>query len=354
MPPCRSHGPETARILTLIEIVQARYGSMLQSYAFKNRDGLHGVFQKDGNTVHYYVTDHFYPIHGCSEWSRWVDQVEAGYTQGDKDTPTEASISFYLLRHAETINHEVFELTKVDKPGYYFRRINRGNVGFDYVNDAFHLDLRAYRNIQASLDDLFNVIEPDPRNFGSYGHKIRELLILACTEVEFLLLKVLTENGYIRKDFYTTADYVLCLDIFRLNLWKVELIQYPAIKTFVPFSGWDKNNATKSLPWYSAYNAVKHNRGDNIAEANFEHALNAVAALHILLEAQYGRWIFERMHQRSEARSLFVTVVHPSWVPAEMSVPIFCNYKGDTSWDIHEYFSIYPLPPKPPRKPKNC
>lgn len=325
---------------------------MLQSFAFKNRDGLHGVFQKEGDIVHYHVANYRYPIHGCSEWSRWTQQVEGGYCQGDKDNPSADSISFYLLRYVETINHEVFELTAIDKPGYYFPRINRGNVGFNYVNDAFHLDARAYRNIQASLDTLFNVIEPDPRNFGSYGHKIRELLILASTEVEFLLLKALTENGYEKKGVYTTADYVHCLELFRLSLWKVELIQYPAIKTFVPFAGWDKNNATKSLAWYSAYNAVKHNRGDNIVEANFEHVLDAVAALHILLEAQYGFGIFERFHQRSEERSLFTTVVLPSWVPAEMSVPIFRNYEGDTNWDSHQYFSVHPMPTKPPRKPK--
>lgn len=324
---------------------------MLQSFAFKNREGLHGVFQKDGDIVHYYVSNSFYPIRGCSEWSRWRQQVEGGYCQGDTERPSEASVSFYLQRHAETINHEVVELTTVDKPGFYFPRINRGNVGFNYVNDAFHLDARAYRNIQTSLDALFNVIEPDSRNFGSYGHKIRELLILACTEVEFLLLKALTENGYAKKAVYTTSDYAHCLDLFRLDQWKIELIQYPAIKTFIPFNGWDKTNATKSLSWYSAYNAVKHNRGDNIAEANFEHALDAVAALHILLEAQYGIGVFDKFLQRSEERSLFTTIVFPSWKSSEMSVPIIRNYQGDTSWtNSHEYFSVHPLPLQNPKR----
>ncbi|MFJ3370578.1 hypothetical protein [Pseudomonas sp. NPDC086251] len=172
--------------------------------------------------------------------------------------------------------------------------------------------------------------------------------------MEFLLLKALTENGFTKKVIYTTTDYAHCLDLFRLNQWKVELIQYPAIKTFVPFKGWDKDNATKSLPWYSAYNAVKHNRGDNIAEANFEHVLDAVAALHILLEAQYGLAVFDKLNQRSEERSLFMTVVLPAWTPSEMSVPIFRNYQGDTSWaGSHEYFSVHPLAPKKPENRRN-
>ncbi|NYT60627.1 hypothetical protein H0A65_17055 [Alcaligenaceae bacterium] len=140
---------------------------MLQSFTFKNRDGQHGVFQKNGNIVHLNVAHHNYPIYECLEWSQWVQQVDLGYAEGDKDTPTATSIGFFLRSHAEIISHEVVELTAVDKPGYYFPRINRGNVDFDYINDAFHLDLRAYRNIQASLDNLFDVIEPDSRNFGS-------------------------------------------------------------------------------------------------------------------------------------------------------------------------------------------
>ncbi|MEB6590506.1 hypothetical protein MXM82_15360 [Pseudomonas asiatica] len=329
---------------------------MLQSFAFKNRDGLHGIFQKEGDIVHYHVANHWYPIRGCSNWSQWRQQVEGGYRKGEIDSPSAESISYYLLRYAETINHEVAELAPVSKPGFYYPRINRGNIGFNYVSDAYHLDVRAYRNIQASLDGLFDVIEPSARNFGSYGHKIRELLIIACTEVEFLLLKALTDNGYTKKTRYTTSDYANCLDLFRLDQWKVELNQYPAIKTFMPFKGWDKGNATKSLPWYNAYNAVKHNRGDNIADANFEHALDAVAALHILLEAQYGRSVFDKISQRSEERSLFMTVVLPSWLPSEMSVPILRNHTGETHWvESQEYFLVNPLPSQKPerqRKPQ--
>lgn len=318
---------------------------MLQSFAFKNRSGQCGFFQKDGEVIHYYVDDLFYPVSGCSKWSNWVLQVEGGYRQGDTENPSIESISFFLLRHAETISHEIVELAKIERPGYYFPRVNRGNARFNYVSDAFHLDARAYRNIQGYLDDLFNVIEPDPRNFGSYGHKIRELLILACTEVEFLLLKALTENGYVKKAVYTTADYVHCLDLFRLDFWRVELVQYPAIKTFAPFAKWDKENSTKSLPWYRAYNAVKHNRGDNIVEANFEHALDAVAALHILLEAQYGIEVFNRVRQRSEEKSVFLTVVFPSWAAAELSAPIFREYEGEAEWiGPHKYFSLHSLP----------
>ncbi|MNI04596.1 hypothetical protein D3C73_575220 [compost metagenome] len=320
---------------------------MRQSFSFKNRQGTHGVFQKSGNTIYYYLDNNHFPIQGTAQWEQWTQQVDGGYLKGDKETPTVDSISFFLLRYAETINHEVFELTEIESPGEYFPRINRGNIDFNYINDSFHLDMRSYRNIQNSLDDLFNVIEPDKKNFSSYGHKIRELLIISCTEVEYLLLKALTENGYTKKSIYKTIDYINCLTLFRLNEYKATLTQYSNIKIFSPFDGWDRNSPTRSLRWYDAYNAVKHNRGDNIAEANFEHVLDSVAAIHILLEAQYGGKIFDKFHQRSDDKSLFTTTAAPTWIPLEMSIPIFEGPSGKAKWThSREYYSIHPLSKK--------
>lgn len=328
---------------------------MSQSYAFKNKQGNLGLFQKDGDVVHYHINNGMFPIYGCHSWTRWVHQVEAGYQKGDKENPTPDSISFYLSDHAESVNHEVQNLVKVENPGYHYPRINRGNIEFNYINDSFHQDIRAYRNIQGALDALFDMLEPNQSNFNSYGHKIRELLILACTEVEYLLLKVITENGYEQKDIYRTSDYVACLDALRLGSFKAELIQYPSIKTFAPFQGWSKESPTKSLPWYDAYNAVKHNRGDNIAKANFEHVLDAVAAIHILLEAQYGIDIFSKWKQYSEDRSLFITVTSPSWEPNEVAVPIFEGYEKNARWlGVKEYFLEHPIKAFQRPKPVPC
>lgn len=40
---------------------------MLQSYAFRNRDGLLGIFQKEGDVVHLYVDSQFY-TYDCRDW----------------------------------------------------------------------------------------------------------------------------------------------------------------------------------------------------------------------------------------------------------------------------------------------
>jgi hypothetical protein len=41
------------------------------------------------------------------------------------------------------------------------------------------------------------------------------------------------------------------------------------------------------LPWYQAYNATKHDRHDEFPQANFEHMIDAVCGLQVLLSAQF-------------------------------------------------------------------
>ncbi|HGE2360445.1 TPA: hypothetical protein ACGJRP_003481 [Pseudomonas aeruginosa] len=220
---------------------------MLQAMAFRNATGHLGFIQKDGDTINYFVnTDNeLYSVNGTNSWKSWVQQVEGGYLSGDIETITKASIEYFLNGYCETININIVEIADVTRPGSYYPRIDRENIYFNYVNEQFLQDVRAYQNIQASLDQLFNYIEPSIANLSAYGHKIRELLILACTEVECLLVKTLLENGYQQRDRYSTNDYVKLKSILGLDRFEVKLTQYPSLKAFKPFHGWDDGNPTK-------------------------------------------------------------------------------------------------------------
>ena len=105
------------------------------------------------------------------------------------------------------------------------------------------------------------------------------------------------------------------------------------------------SSPTKSIVWYDAYNSVKHNRGDNIHKANLENLLNAVSAIHILLESQYGNKIFKKWESYTEDRSMFYTVKAPIWELKEITVPILEQvYKVKTSWiGPRKYFEDFPL-----------
>ncbi|ENJ7944627.1 hypothetical protein AB2M38_001542 [Yersinia enterocolitica] len=318
---------------------------MIQLVAFRNAERELGLFQKDGDIVRYFLNTKvaLYSVLDENSWQLWVQQVEAGYANGDKEIISKDAIRYFLDRYAETISIDIVEMGDVKNPGCYYPRISRENVLFNYVNQEFLQDVRAYQNIQSSLDVLFNYIEPSTDNFSAYGHKIRELLILACTEVECLLVKTLTDNGYEQKDRYSTNDYVKCKNILGLHKFETILSQYPNLKVFKPFFDWNADSPTKSLPWYDAYNAVKHNRSDNIADANLEHLLDAISAIHVLLESQYGKNIFERWNSLTEDRSIYKTIARPEWSCTEITAPILRgDFKIKGIWtDQRKYFEDY-------------
>tara|TARA_R110001583_G_scaffold194730_1_gene366775 strand:+ start:67902 stop:68873 length:972 start_codon:yes stop_codon:yes gene_type:complete len=317
----------------------------MSTYSFKNKDGNIGIFQKENDTVHLYVdSEGYYEYYCCQQWSDWTSQASSDYNErfkgGDVTTPTQKSIEYYMLRFAESIDINVLDLYEIKNPGFFYPRISRGNFKFNYVNDSYHQDVRAYQSIQNSLDNLLYTIEPSKKNFHSYGQKVRELLILACTEVEYLLLRVLLENGYDEKKSYTTQDYIKCLPLLKLNEYTVVLEQYPNIETFKPFEKWAETKPTKSLRWYDAYNSVKHNRGGNLENANFQNLLDAIAAIHIIIEAQYGINVFKKFKQYADAKSVFRSTARPTWKTNEISAPLFSGDDLNAKWiGSLEYFS---------------
>ena len=143
-----------------------------------------------------------------------------------------------------------------------------------------------------------------------FGHKIRDVLVLACMEVESAWSAVLHANGF-QKDRMTTNDYVkLCVPML-LSDFTILSSQFPVIEPIRPFSGWDDANPTESLPWYSAYNKTKHSRERNFPEATLEHAIHAVGAVLVMMCAQFGPC--------REIESCFTTLVH--YEPGSFCIP---------------------------------
>jgi len=109
------------------------------------------------------------------------------------------------------------------------------------------------------------------------------------------------------------------------------------LQEWSPFSGWDITQPTKSISWYDAYNAVKHNRGINRHKASLKSVINSVAAIHILLEAQYGREIFNNPIQ-SNFSSIFKTVQRPAFSVDELQCPIMSQ--SEMTWSSKQYLFL--------------
>ncbi|MFL5330473.1 MAG: hypothetical protein ACJ8C4_16340 [Gemmataceae bacterium] len=156
--------------------------------------------------------------------------------------------------------------------------------------DSFMFSVEQVESLFETLDSIFRVAHPMTANLGTCGGAIRDIIILASTEVESQWKSVLTANRFFTADGrYTTAHYVRLLPALKLDEYSICLIRYPSLPEFSPFKGWDVAAPTQTLPWYDAYNAVKHDREGNFWRASLEAAVHSVAACVVMLAAQFGQ-----------------------------------------------------------------
>lgn len=151
-------------------------------------------------------------------------------------------------------------------------------------------EARAKRDLKILIEKLHEIllyVEPDNNCLNTYSHKIRELLILACTECENSWASYMRFAGNIN-DRLTTSDYVKLKERLFLDEYRVIFSNHPITKTFTPFATWNKQQATISLPWYDSYNKTKHNKDDFFSEASLESCLNAISANIIMFCVRYS------------------------------------------------------------------
>jgi hypothetical protein len=217
-----------------------------------------------------------------------------------------------------------------DLPNYYkYNSVNpRKSYGNTYISSNV-----AVSNIFDALELLFRYVEPTSQNHSTFGHKIREALILTCTEVETAWRSVLEANSSEKKHAYKTKDYFVLLEPMQLNEWSVMLRDYPDMGVFSPFNSWEQSCPTKSLPWYDAYNAVKHHREERFSSATLGNLVDAAASLHIMQCAQFGPEMYHRM--LGNERSPFHTIKHPVYDLSDIYISDFIN---DTEMIASKFF----------------
>lgn len=163
------------------------------------------------------------------------------------------------------------------------------------------------------LEHICRVVHPCVENFDAYGHEVRNLLILACTEVEAQCKNIMAANGMVKT--WGTKAYAKLAPAMKLGEYQVTLNWYPWLDPIAPFLGWEPGEmSTQSLPWYRAYNQVKHDRETCFPMATLQNALFAVIGSFVMLCAQYG-WDFALRDKEGE-RAFFQLTGAPTW-PAE-------------------------------------
>lgn len=156
-----------------------------------------------------------------------------------------------------------------------------------YAPDAANY-VRAYELIQKDLLTLFEYVDPADQNLDTYSFRTYELLLRTCTEIEANFKAIFRANKFTGSKQPTVEDYYL---INRSHFLSDYEVKYPywdgmaAIRR--PFEAWG-GAARAKLSWYDAYNKSKHDRGTALRSATVESLTDAVAALVVVLTAQFG------------------------------------------------------------------
>jgi hypothetical protein len=169
------------------------------------------------------------------------------------------------------------------------------------------------------LAELLKVIEPVAENAQAFGHASRQLLVLACTEVEASWRGVLEANEYSNSktgNRFNTCDYVKLLKPMRLCEWEVKLVHHSNWPAMRPFANWSAASPTKSLDWYNAYNQVKHDREDKLRCASLKNVLDAMAAMVVMAWATFGELVICK--ESVPLTALFRATARPCWRPNEV------------------------------------
>lgn len=166
----------------------------------------------------------------------------------------------------------------------------------DYAKYPDHY-VRALNIIQDDLRNIFEYIEPSPHCSGAYSYRTHALLMRTCIEIEANFKAILQENiftvspetrlniGHFRK-----VDESHHLSSFKIMLpiWNDSPLVLQPFDTWLQYRGIPMPPGVSPAPtWYKAYNESKHDRQTEFKQANLKNLIDAVAALVILVSAQF-------------------------------------------------------------------
>jgi hypothetical protein len=260
----------------------------------------------------YEDTYHFIHMYG---WDTGFKGISIGLTVAEgknNESIKEKSLEEWVIENfgASNILPSVTDIGHsikgVWRPGLYYNTDVIQAIGT--TEHERYLSEQGIRVLIQKLDEIFLFVEPANATKNTYSHKIRELLFLACTEVEnfwnyYLQLCGVPE----RRNGYSTNDYVLLKKSLHLDEFEFNLISCPELGAIRPFENWNDSSPTQSLFWYDSYNKTKHDRTSNFNKGNLWNSINALVACLILHCVKFGPYtMFESdNHFASVVKQIF-------------------------------------------------
>lgn len=162
------------------------------------------------------------------------------------------------------------------------------------------LYIRSFVLLQDDIREVFRFIEPSDTNQDTYSLRTVDLLVRTCVEVEANFKSIFRANRYARAESNANLN---ATDYFKINRshylsdYRIRVPHWTGDHfERRPFQAWSKPDY-EPLPWYQAYNDVKHDRALALPRGSFRHLIDAWCGLQVLLTAQFLQEDFSPGHE---------------------------------------------------------
>ena len=178
--------------------------------------------------------------------------------------------------------------------------------------------------IERDAETLLRFIEPVESNFATFSMEVCRVLFAAAAEFEIVIKGICAARGK-NPDKLNIHQIRRCLmsSIPEIVDERVYIGRYGLV--FDPLVNWRFGNVPE---WWTAYNAVKHDRAQSFSDANLKNALNAVAGL-LVATVFYYRHQFAPGQPNQPMQEFDDTVLQLSPHP--------CLF----SFDVNKHLKIY-------------
>lgn len=134
-----------------------------------------------------------------------------------------------------------------------------------------------YLLLEDKFEQSIRYVELDVDNYATYSIDFVNQIQAIGSEID-VIMKVM--SGFAHTDRKCITDYATVIlnnypDIVNWEVRSRDILHKP-------FEGWTQANASSSLPWWEAYNAVKHGRDGNFKQANLGNVVKALMGLYLL------------------------------------------------------------------------
>ena len=131
---------------------------------------------------------------------------------------------------------------------------------------------RYYLVLEKKFVDSIEYVELHEDNYNAFSNGYALLIQVIGAELDILFKEYCGFNTSDRRKTITDYAAFILQDSPNIVNQKISLQQYDI--EIQPFKEWDASQAGQSLPWWSAFTNIKHNRYDKLKQAKQENALN--------------------------------------------------------------------------------